>query len=136
MVDDERTLKSMVGSFMESYAQRDKETDFSVWLGDRLRREMPELPEGSEQKLVKEIVAAVADYDKTLAELDEAMDAGMSKEEWFAERMAEDSAGMKYDNVGEKLLQIEHGLTASDMQLMQEMDGTQQCAVYAGHMLL
>ncbi len=126
MVNDKRTLKSVVGSFMESYAQRDREMDFSVWLEDRLRQEMPELPEGSEQKLVQDIVAAVADYDKTLAELDEAMDAGISKEEWFAERMAEGCAGMEYDDAGEKLLQIEQGLTASGVQLMQEMDGTRQ----------
>lgn len=126
MVDDERTLKSMVGGFLESYAQRDRETDFSVWLENRLRQEMPELPEGSERKLVQDIVAAVADYDKTLAELNEAIDAGISKEEWFAEQMAESCAGMEYDDAGEKLLQIDHGLTASDIQLMQKMDGTKQ----------
>ncbi len=60
MVDDERTLKSVVGSFMEAYAQRDRKTDFSVWLEDRLRQELSELPEGSERKLVQDIVAAVA----------------------------------------------------------------------------
>lgn len=129
MEDDKRTLKSVVGSFMESYAQRDREMEFSVWLEDRLRQEIPELPEGLERKLVQDIVTAVADYDNALAELDEAMDAGMSKEEWFAEQMAEGCAGMEYDDVGEKLLQIDQGLTASDMQLMQEMDGTQQYGV-------
>lgn len=126
MEDDKRTLKSVVGSFMESYAQRDREADFSVWLEDMLRREMPELPEGSERKLVQDIVAAVADYDRTLAELDKAMDAGMSKEEWFVGQMTECCAGMECDDAGEKFLQIEQELTASDVQLMQEMDGTQQ----------
>lgn len=129
MGDDERTLKSVVGSFMEAYAQRDRTTDFSAWLENRLRQEMPELSEGSERKLVQDIVAAVADYDKTLAELDEALDAGMSKEEWFAEQMAEGCADMEYDAAGEKLLQIEQELTASDVQLMQELDGTQQYAM-------
>lgn len=125
MVDDERSLKSVVGSFMEAYAQRDREEDFSVWLENRLRQEMPELPEGLERKLVQDIAAAVVDYDRTLAELDEAMDAGMSKEEWFAEQMVEGCAGMEYDDAGEKLLQIGRELTASDMQLMQGLDGTQ-----------
>lgn len=129
MVENERTLKSVVGSFVEAYAWRDRETDFSAWLENRLRQEMPELPEGSERKLVQDIVAAVADYDKSLVELDEAMDAGMSKEEWFAEQMSEGCAGMEYDDAGEKLLQIEQNLTASDMQLIQEMDGTQQYGV-------
>lgn len=126
MMDDEKTLKSVVGSFMESYAQRDRETDFSVWLENRLRQEMPELPEGSEQKLVQDILTAVADYDKTLVELDNAVDAGMSKEEWFAKQMSEGCAGMEYDDAGEKLLQMEQGLIATGMQLIQEMDGTHQ----------
>lgn len=126
MMDDERSLKSVVGNFMESYAQRDRETDFSVWLENRLRQEMPELPEGAERKLVQDIMAAVADYDKMLAELDEATDEGISKEEWFAEQMAEDCAGMEYDDAGEKLLQIDQGFTVLGMQLMQKMDGTHQ----------
>lgn len=129
MVGDEKNLRSVVGSFIESYVQRDRETDFSIWLENRLREEMPELPEGSERKLVQDIVDAVADYDKTLAELDEAMKAGISKEEWFAERMAEDCAGMEYDVAGEKLLQIERGITTSNVQLMQELEGTQYCEV-------
>lgn len=126
MEDDKRTLKNVVGSFMEAYAQWDRSADFSVWLEDILRQEMPELPEGSERKLVQDIVAAVADYDRTRAELDKAMNAGMSKEEWFVEQMAECCAGMECDGAGESLLQIEQELTASDIQMMQEMDGTQQ----------
>lgn len=125
MADDGMTLKGVVGSFMEDYAQRDRGTDFSIWLEDRLRQEMPELPEGAERKLVQDITAAVADYDRTLTELDRAMDAGMSKEEWFAEQMAESCAGMEYDAAGEMLLQMDKGLTGSGVHLMQEMDGTQ-----------
>jgi len=41
MAENERSLKSVVGSFIEAYAQRDRETDFSAWLEDRLRQEMP-----------------------------------------------------------------------------------------------
>ncbi|MCM1305631.1 MAG: hypothetical protein NC306_16250, partial [Butyrivibrio sp.] len=126
MGDDGRTLKSVVGSFIEDYAQRDRETDFSAWLEDRMRQELPELPEGSERKLVQDIAAAVADYDRTLAELDRAIEAGTSKEEWFAEQMAEGCADMEYDAAGEMLLQMDQGLTASGVQLMQEMDGAQQ----------
>lgn len=126
MAENERSLKSVVGSFIEAYAQRDRETDFSAWLEDRLRQEMPELPVGSERKLVQDIAAAVADFDRSLAELDEAIDAGLSKEEGFAGQMAEGCAGLEYNDAGERLLQIEQGLTASDVQFMQEMDGSQQ----------
>lgn len=123
---DNGSMKSVIGSFIEAYAQRDKETDFSVWLADRLRQELPDLPEGSERTLVQDIVTAVAGYDKTLAELNESIDAGMSKEEWFAEQMAESCADLEYDEAGERLSQIEQDLSASNMQLMQEMDGAQQ----------
>lgn len=126
MGDEGKNLKSVVGSFIKSYVQRNKETDFAVWLENQLRQEMPELPEGSEQKLVQDIMDAVTDYDRALAELDKAIDAGMSKEEWFAEQIVESCAGMEYDAVGEKLLQIKQALTVSDVQLMQDIDGVQQ----------
>lgn len=126
MDEKEKTLKGVVGSFIEAYAGRDRGTDFSLWLEDRLRQEMPELPEGSERKLVQEIAAAVADYDKGLAELNEAMDAGMSKEEWFAGQMTEGCADLEYDDAGRKLLEIGQELTESDIQLMQGIDETQQ----------
>lgn len=126
MAENERNLKSVVGSFVEAYVGRDRETDFSLWLEDKLRQEMPELPEGSERKLVQEIAAAVADYDRSLAELNAAMDAGVSKEEWFAEQMEQGCVGLEDGEAGQRLLEIEQELTVSDVQLMQEMDGTQQ----------
>lgn len=126
MVEKERTLKDVVGSFVEAYAERDRQTDFSLWLEDRLRQEMPELPVGAERKLVQEIAATVADYDKVLAELNEAMNAGISKEEWLAGQMVEGCADLEYDDAGQRLLEIEQGLTESDIQLMQGIDGTRQ----------
>lgn len=126
MVEGEKTLNSVVSSFMETYAQRDKELDFSVWLENRIRQEIPELPEGSEQKLVQDIISAVSDYDKTLSELNEAMDAGTSKEEWFVEQMEKSCAGMEHSDAGQRLRQMDQELTRSDVQLMQEMDGMLQ----------
>lgn len=122
---EEISLKSILGSFIDSYAKRDKSIAFSAWLGDRLRQEMPDMSAETGEKLAGDIIEAIADYDKTLNELNHAVDAGQSKEEWFAERLAGTYDGMPLDVVGEKLQQIESDLTASNMRLMQEIGETQ-----------
>lgn len=122
---EEPLMKDVLGSFIDSYATRDKNIDFSDWLAGRLRQEMPDMLEGASRKLAEEIIGAVADYDNTLEELNSAIDAGQSKEEWFAERLADTYADMSMDDVGEKLQQFEDNVTASNMQLMKGLDITQ-----------
>lgn len=122
---EEASLKSILGGFIDSYAKRDKSIGFSDWLGNKLQQEIPDMPKEAGGKLADDIIAGIAGYDKTLDELNHAVDAGQSKEEWFAERLAETYADMSFDDVGGKLQQIESDLTASNIQLMREINETQ-----------
>lgn len=126
MEKEERVLKDVLGSFIDSYAERDKSIAFSEWLESRLRQEMPDISKEMSEQLAGDIIKAVASYDKTLSELNEAIDAGQSKEEWFAERMAENYAGMPPDEAGKRLQIVERGYTEADLQLIQKLDTTQQ----------
>ena len=118
---EETTLKDILGSFMGSYAERDGNVEFSDWLENKLHLEMPNLSEGAGKKLAGEIIEAVAAYDRTLGELNTAVEAGQSKEAWFAERLGESYADMSAADAGEKLLQIEENVVSSNQQLMQEI---------------
>ena len=118
-------LKDVLGGFISSYTERDRSMEFSYWLEDRLRQEIPDMSAETGRKLAGEIIDAVAAYDKTLNDLNMAVDAGQSKEEWFAGRMAETYAGMSLDTVGEKLQQLEDAVLTSNMQLMHEIGCTQ-----------
>lgn len=114
-------LKDVLGSFMGAYAGRDRSMDFAAWLEARLRQEMPEMSTEAGQKLADEIIDAVTAYDKALNELNMAVDAGQSREEWFAGRLAETYAGMPLGTVGEKFQQIEDTFLTSNTQLMHEI---------------
>lgn len=123
--EKETSLKDVLGSFIRSYTERDKGIEFSAWLENRLQQEIPDMSQGACEKLAGEIIEAVAGYNKTLNELNTAIDGGQSKEEWFAGRLSETYADMSLDIAGERLQQIENDLTVSNMQLIQEVDETQ-----------
>ncbi len=115
------TMKDVLGSMIASYAERDKKVVFSDWLAERLQQEMPEIEPEAGRKLADEIIAAVADYDGRLQELNHAIEAGTSKEEWLAERLSETYADMPLESSGEKLQDIETDFTLSNMQLFDEI---------------
>lgn len=122
---EQTSLKGILGSFMDAYAGRDVGLEFSGWLADKLCQEIQGLSKEAGGKLAAEIMEAVAAYDRTLDELNAAVKSGQSKEEWFAERLAEDYADMPAATAGEKLLQIEENVAVSNWQLMQEISETQ-----------
>lgn len=126
MISQEKAIKDVLGDFIASYAQRDKSIGFSDWLENRLRQEIPDMPKETSVKLAGEIIEAVAGYDQTLKELNTAIKAGQSKEEFFAERMAQSYADLPPEVAGKRLQQIENAYTASNLQLVQELDTTQQ----------
>lgn len=115
-----KELNIVLDSFLDSYAERDKSVEFSDWLKDKLREEIPDLSAEAGEKLAGEIIQGIADYDKTLDELNRAADLGQSKEEWFAERMGEVYTDMPLNDVGTTIQRMENDLTVSNMRLMQK----------------
>ena len=125
------TLKEILDSFMGSYAGRDRSLEFSDWLENKIRQEMPELSKEAGEKLTGQIIEAVEAYDRTLNELNKAVEAGQSKESWFAGRLAENYTEMSAADAGEKLLHIEENVAALNQQLMQDISGEQSEAEIA-----
>jgi hypothetical protein len=115
-------LKETMNNFIGDYAGRDRSVAFSVWLAERLQQEMPEMSADASEKLSREIIGAVADYDKALDDLNKAVESGVSKEEWFAEVVEESFGALPLSEVGEKLQQTEADFTLSNMQLMGEIE--------------
>ena len=124
-VVEEISLRNVLSGFVSSYVERDQSMAFSNWLAGRLRQEIPDMSKKTSEKLAGEIIEAVAAYDRTLDELNTAIDAGQSREEWFEERLAETYSDMSLDAVGKELQQIENAFLVSDIQLMQGIDNTQ-----------
>lgn len=118
---EKTTLKDILDSFMGSYTERDGNMEFSDWLENKLCQEIPDLSKEAGEKLAGEIMEAVAAYDRTLSELNTAIEAGQSKETWFADRLAENFADMSATDAAEKLLKIEEDVAVSNQKLMQEI---------------
>ena len=120
--NQETELKILLEKFTGLYIGRDKSVDFSKWLAGQIRQEMPDMTENASETLSGDIIEAVAKYDHTLSELNKAVETGQSKEEWFADRMSETYSDMPSNEAGNKLVQIESEWTASNIQLMQEIE--------------
>lgn len=117
-------LRNVVGDFISSYAQRDTTVSFSSWLSGRLCQELSDLTPEASAKLTAEIMAAVAGYDRTLQDLNSAIDAGCSKEEWLSEQLESVYQDMPIEEAGKTLQQMEASLDSSNVQLMSTIDPT------------
>lgn len=115
-------LRNVVGDFISSYAQRDTAVDFSSWLSGKLCQELPDLTPEASAKLTAEIMAAVTSYDRTLQELNAAVAAGQSKEEWLSDQLEAVYQDMPVQEAGEALQRMETELVSSNMRLMDRID--------------
>ena len=115
------TLKTVLGEFISSYSQRNTDMAFPDWLADRLCQEMPGMEREAAARLAGEIVTAVAGYDQTLQELNAAIAAGQSKEEWLSAQLEKAYSGMPLEEAGESLQRMETALLTSNVQLAGEL---------------
>lgn len=120
--EKDTSMRNVLSGFIGSYAHRDTDVAFPDWLADRLRQELPELEQGASARLANDIIGAIAGYDKTLHELNRAVEAGQPKEEWLSEQLEEVCAGIPLNAAGEALLHMEIDLVSSNMQLMGGID--------------
>jgi hypothetical protein len=118
---NKNALSDVIGSFIGDYAERDKAVIFADWLAERLQKEMSSLSAEQAQSLCADIIASVGEFDKTLEDLNKAIEAGQSKEEWLAERLIVATEEMSHEDAGNALTLIEQGLDDSNNQLMQNI---------------
>lgn len=124
-------FKDVLNSFIYSYSQRDQTVDFSQWLSDTIQKEIPNISDEASLSAVKSIINGISDYNKTLNELNSAIESGQSKEEWFAENLADAYENMSYNEAGERLSQMEYSYSTSNKELMRELGETQSEAADA-----
>lgn len=118
-------FKEYLGGFLNSYTERDKSENFSGWLENKLRQEMPELSDDECQKLTEEIISGVENYNKTLSEVNAAAESGVSNEDWLVEKMEEAYSDMPIEQAGNSVFQIEKAYFESNSSLLHELDPEQ-----------
>ena len=128
--DNKKALRDVLKSFMDSYDQRDKEAAFQQWLAERIKQDLPEMSDEDCKSLCVDIVEGIERYDRVLENLNESIEAGQSKEEWFAERLEEAYVDMPLDEAGSTLMQLESDLNESNANLMTEIEAVPEGTVF------
>ena len=123
-ITEETELKNILKGFIVSYVKRDKSVDFSTWLAERIQKEIPYFRVSASREVSRKIIEAVGAYDKTLDELNKAIESGQSKEEWLADRMAEFCADMSVGEAGNRLQEIDNDWNTANALLMGEIENT------------
>lgn len=102
--------------FIKKYEEnQDKETE--EWLKEQLQEELPNKSQEEILEIAKEIQEAISEYNDDLADLNRSCRQGMTKEQWFAEKIQDASKGMSVNQFGEYLSQIDSVLETANMQM-------------------
>ena len=113
-----RELQPVVQRFMESYARKEAAVSDEQWLYGQLAKELPEKTTTEIQTMSRDILDGVAAFDRNMASINGACDAGQSKEEWFQEQVQAASVGVGINDYGNYLANIDRTLYQANTQMM------------------
>lgn len=113
-----RELKEILTRFIKSYSKKSDTISDKEWLKSIFQEELTDCTEEQADKLAKETVSSIKEYDKNLASINEAAKNGTSKEQWFAEHVSEASVGVAVNQYGEYLNKINNTLTNANAQML------------------
>ena len=113
-----REFKKLLSKFVKSYSKKEDGVSDKEWLASQYKQEIPELTEEKAMEMATETVDSIAEYDKNLSSLNEECSRGKSKEQWFADKVAEASVGVSVVDYGNYLQGIDDTLTNANAQML------------------
>jgi hypothetical protein len=115
-------VDDFLGRYFNRYFNKDLNIGFSEWFPTLLREKMPELTVDASEKLGGEIIAAVAQYDRTLGELNQAVNDGQGMDGWLADKVMENLGNTSLDDAGAKMLRLLSDLNIANAKFMREQE--------------
>lgn len=94
------------------------------WLANKLAQSLPEESEDNRKQIINEIEAGVSKFDTSLASLQEAIDAGDTKEEWLEENLRQSLNELSEKEYGTTLFAANKALHTVNENTMATIDGT------------
>ena len=94
------------------------------WLANKLAQSLPEESEDNRKQIINEIEAGVSKFDTSLASLQEAIDAGDTKEEWLEENLRQSLKELSEKEYGTTLFVTNKALHAINETTMATIDGS------------
>ena len=113
-----KEFKELLTKFIKSYGQKPEGITEQEWLKKTFLEELPDITDEQAENLAKETVDSIQEYDENLNSLNEATKNGISKEQWFADKIAKASSGLSVVQYGEYLNSIDIALENANAQMM------------------
>lgn len=97
-----REVNEIYKRFIKKYKEN-KDRKVEEWLKEQLQEEMPDIDSDEAEKLSKDIVNSIQEYDKDYADLNEKSKHGVTKEKWLSDKITDAIKGMAVNSVGQQL---------------------------------
>lgn len=115
---DAKEFYKVLKRFTESYLNKEDSVSDFIWLKEMFKKELPHLSDEEADKLSSETVDSIKEFDSNMESISKVCNSGISKENWFANKVAEASTGMAINDYGNSLKNIDTVITNGNAQMM------------------
>lgn len=112
-----KEFKKLLTKFVKSYSKKAEGVSDKDWLKQQFIQELPDLTEEQADKLARETVESIKEYDENLKSINDAAKQGVSKEQWMANNIAKASSGVSVIEQGIYLTSIDNALSNANAQM-------------------
>lgn len=102
-----RKFKKLYSKCMKSYKAKKMGISDKEWLKSLLKESLPEMTEDELKESSSEIVKSINDFNLNLSSINDDAERGVSKKNWFADKIQESAVGMSVDEYGRTLIRID-----------------------------
>ncbi len=113
-----KELQNLLKRFMHSYSNKASDIEDKEWMKNQLQVELPHLTNEEAERLSAETIESIAEFDNNLSSINQACGSGISKEDWFASKVAEASTGVSVIDYGNYLKNIDTAITNANAQMI------------------
>ena len=113
-----KELSDIIKRFVNSYMEKDKSMTDDEWLYEKLKEELPDKGDNEIKKIADEIMTSVLEFDTNLNDINKACNSGVSKEEWFIDKVSDASKGISMIDYGNYLNNIDNTISTANAQMM------------------
>lgn len=92
---DAKLLQKIYDEFMKSYVRNKDTMDVDAWLAEEMEHYLIEHPKEDIKRMAKEIVSTIKAQEEKKLELQQAINSGRSKEDWFASEIKKSTSYME-----------------------------------------
>ena len=120
-VEEARSFRDIFRRNLYSYKNKPVVMTNEQWLKEMFIRELPDISEDQAADDAQEIVKSIDIYDESLRSVNGAVNSGISKEKWLADRLQESAVGLSVNEYGHRLAVMDDILYQKNIQISEQL---------------